>query len=655
MGNKLLNILLCLLGSGLLLLHILDLPQYRFWFSLFFLLLLFFRVMVNRGKKRKGIAPSTFFDKIETPHLILIAIFLLYLPQIYPKIKGDGVLYYAYLRSFLIDFDLNFANDFAGFGYMGKITSAGLPANPVFFGCSLFWLPFFLLAHIVSFLGNILGGNFPLDGFSSVYQRAITLGSALYILAGIILIYHLLKKRFSPGVSLLSALAIWLGTPLFYYMVANPFLAHGISMFAVTLFIFLWFKNREKEGKWRAGLIGLFAGLSAAVRPQNVVFFAIPFLDFLFSLKHSNRTPLKEKWRDMAFLLSGFALPLLIQMILWRMIFGSHFLSGWHTTNLINWRHPHIIDMLFSARHGVFTWTPLFFLGAIGIIFLLRKNRKLALYLFVAFALMLYMNGVFKRWWADHSFGNRRMLGGSFIFAFGLSAVIEELFRRPKLLATLLILSLIIWNINFATAFNQNLLGDRSEAVPLNRVLMIEGEYIYRLCYQLTAKLSDALAFRIYENYKGVWLFSGPRNLNGVIDIGAEPDDIRWELIGNGWSKKKKLDDVSFRYSEGKTSILRFPLYERAKLIVGIRMKPINLTNTTTVVVETMVNGKRVKDILLRPGWNNYLFIVEKSLTKRGLNELLFRYHYNLRGNQKENYHQEAVAVDLLRFAKKRR
>ena len=45
----------------------------------------------------------------------LFLFFLLTLPLVNPWVRGDGVGYYAYIRSALIDHDLNFENDyFAG-------------------------------------------------------------------------------------------------------------------------------------------------------------------------------------------------------------------------------------------------------------------------------------------------------------------------------------------------------------------------------------------------------------------------------------------------------------------------------------------------------------------------------------------------------------
>src|ERR1700733_5002268 len=45
---------------------------------------------------------------------LLFFLFLLTLPLVNPWVRGDGVGYYAYLRSALIDHDLRFENDYLG-------------------------------------------------------------------------------------------------------------------------------------------------------------------------------------------------------------------------------------------------------------------------------------------------------------------------------------------------------------------------------------------------------------------------------------------------------------------------------------------------------------------------------------------------------------
>src|SRR3977135_3471133 len=64
---------------------------------------------IVQGTEGSNRAPNV---RIRTHLLVLTAVFLMTLPLVNPWVRGDGVGYYAYLRSALIDHDLNFENDF---------------------------------------------------------------------------------------------------------------------------------------------------------------------------------------------------------------------------------------------------------------------------------------------------------------------------------------------------------------------------------------------------------------------------------------------------------------------------------------------------------------------------------------------------------------
>ena len=75
-------------------------------------------------------------------------------------------------------------------------------------------------------------------------------------------------------------LALWLGSPLFYYMTVAPGFSHAPGLFAVGLL--LWLTLREwaepTTGPGRFVLIGLVGGLAALVREQDGLFLVMPGL-----------------------------------------------------------------------------------------------------------------------------------------------------------------------------------------------------------------------------------------------------------------------------------------------------------------------------------------------------------------------------------------
>src|SRR5579863_5296472 len=92
---------------------------------------------------------------------ILLLLFFLTLPLVNPWVRGDGVGYYAYLRSLLIEHRLDFANDWRAANEsftLGRVepdgsinplqyTRTGHLDNHFTVGPSLLWAPFIVPVH----------------------------------------------------------------------------------------------------------------------------------------------------------------------------------------------------------------------------------------------------------------------------------------------------------------------------------------------------------------------------------------------------------------------------------------------------------------------------------------------------------------------------
>src|ERR1700758_3570715 len=104
---------------------------------------------------------------------ILAAVFLVTLPLVNPWVRGDGVGYYAFARSLLIEHDLNFEKDWqaanngfrlgrideAGQVAPGQYTSTGHLNNHFTVGPAILWSPFLIVAHLGVLAYDGLGGH----------------------------------------------------------------------------------------------------------------------------------------------------------------------------------------------------------------------------------------------------------------------------------------------------------------------------------------------------------------------------------------------------------------------------------------------------------------------------------------------------------------
>jgi len=130
-------------------------------------------------------------------HKVLVAVFVLSMILLFvPRIHSDGRGYYAYIRSLAFDRDLDFSNEFSlftddprGLPLAEARTKTGYVQNPWSVGPAILWIPFFLLAHLGTYLFNTVGFSLPLDGYSFLYVLAASLGSAFYTFLGR-LVFH---------------------------------------------------------------------------------------------------------------------------------------------------------------------------------------------------------------------------------------------------------------------------------------------------------------------------------------------------------------------------------------------------------------------------------------------------------------------------------
>ena len=202
----------------------------------------------NRGLDRGFLALSLIF---------LISLVLL-TPRLY---SGDEIQYFSYLRSIWKDGDLNFANEYYWLyqqgpskqqafrrAFMDRKTPTGYARNDAPIGCAILWAPFFGAADLYVKATGKASAN----GFSFPYILAVCFASAFYGFLGFILQYRISRDFFSTWVSFWAVLTLWFGAHAVFYMYVTPPMSHATSIFTTSLFLFVWYRLRDKDstGSW---------------------------------------------------------------------------------------------------------------------------------------------------------------------------------------------------------------------------------------------------------------------------------------------------------------------------------------------------------------------------------------------------------------------
>ncbi len=373
----------------------------------------------------------------------------------------DSVFYFMYVRSVVMDFDLNFTNEITrllGPAYVDQLRMAvsGLPENQYAVGAAIFWAPFFLLAHLATLCARMFGSHLAADGYSSLYQLFVWVANSFYTLLGFVFVSKILKRYASGLATLLACLAVMFATQWTYTVWSYTPYAHNVSFFCVALFLYCLL---EKKLHWTTAVC---AGLMFLTRWQDILYAAAAVVYSVHLLWRDRRVPgAFGKWlkTNVLFVLV-FLVTITPQMIIWNAIYGSP-ITVPPKVQTFSFFSPHLLGTLFSYsnHHGLFAWHPVLLLGALGLLLLWKRSRLLLVCCLAAVGLEIYF--VASLGSMGSSFGNRFLTGALPFFALGLALGADALRPSKALLSAAVgvLLLLAVWNQIFIFQYAHSLIS----------------------------------------------------------------------------------------------------------------------------------------------------------------------------------------------------
>jgi hypothetical protein len=417
---------------------------------------------------------------------ILILIFVLSLPLANPWVRGDGVGYYAYARSLLIERQLDFQPDWIHSNEsfaMGRLDSSGhiLPqeftptghiADIWSIGPSLLWLPFLLLTHAGVLLCNRFGAHIPADGFSTPYLVTMALATALYGFLGLWLSFCIARKYFQERWAFLATIGVWWASSLPVYMYFNPSWSHAHSSFVDALFLWYWHRTRGARTIPQWIILGLLSGLIVNVYYPNGVLLLIPLLEGINSYWEDWNSPayggaaMAKLFSRHLMYVCAFLVALLPTLVSRKIIFGSPIHTGYTPVQGWSWHSPAFFNVLFSSDHGMLTWTPILILALIGLLIFRRADKLFATYAIISCLAFYFIVSIHPDWDGLSSFGARFFISLTPLFILGLAAFFDWMAsswqeRRAAVLASCATLILIVWNLGLIYQWGTHLIPAR--------------------------------------------------------------------------------------------------------------------------------------------------------------------------------------------------
>ncbi len=594
------------------------------------------------------------------------------------RLQSDGFYYYAYLRSMAFDGDVNFSNDYTLLGlqdhpqlFLPTRTNHAQSAASI--GPALLWAPFFAGGHVVARSLNARHPDVDTQGISFPYRQSVCVAGLFYGLAGCWFCFRITRRYFAVSVAALAVTFVVAGSFLLWYLVKEPSMTHAPSMMAVAIFMWAWLGMRERafaaatpraETLKAWAMLGVLAGLMTLIRWQNALFTLLPLCDVIVALAGAARRPDGVRAVDVvlggALFTAAAVLAFVPQMVAWHSIYGS-WLAVSPLGPQIRWAHPQLIDILWSSRNGLLSWSPVLYLAAIGLIAFTAAQPAVGIPALVAVAAMTYFNATIQDWWGSDGFGGRRFDGTIPLFCLGAASFITSaaavMRRHPLRALTAAASLLVLWNLTLMSAANEGAFRIGT-TVSYGDTFAAQGRAFHGWFgnpFTYPVSLLFALRNRVppasYDLLRTNRFLSDPLRPYGRIDIGA---DDGW-LIEEGWHGVEHDGALTFRWASSPAVVL-VPLDHAAALTVQVRVHAFGFPSAPPQTLTLDVNGHAFGPVPVHDGWETLEFVTGREAWRSGVSRVRLEFAWShspaevgLGGDARPL----AAAVDYVRIAQR--
>ncbi len=421
-------------------------------------------------------------------HLIpVIILFIVFEALLFaPRLNSDGAYYYEFLRSLVMQNDLNFDDEREFYTWEwvpvfrdflpGDWKDTGYPPNIFSFGPAVFWMPGYLAVHAGIKLINGFGGHVSTTGYGLGYRFFPMLMSVLAGLAAIFLIDRLGKHARLRPEDRGAALFLILGAshwPAFIFI--TPAFSHSVSVLAMAAFYLVWYRSRD--GYWGTreyALFGALAGAAVIARWQNLFCLILPAVDAVTALLTApDNRKFRERLINWISFTALFLLVLTPQLITTWILYGKPVTDPQGKGGML-WLAPRFKIVLFEGIKGLYTVNPILLIATLMLPFILFRNFRMGWGFILVFLIQTYINAV-RRDWAGVGFGMRRFLNLIPVFTIGLAMLFDTLRDRLKSIPRKFLMGcggvLIVWNLLLMAQYYYSELGAPWTTLPQQEML----------------------------------------------------------------------------------------------------------------------------------------------------------------------------------------
>jgi hypothetical protein len=412
----------------------------------------------------------------------LFIVFILSLPFLHAQITGDGIGYYAYIRSPLVDHNFGFSSDFrdpkqelekiflVDHFVDNPVTKTGHLPNFYAVGPAMLWSPFLIATHLTVLGLTHLGWRIAPDGHTWPYVAALAGATALYGFTGLFLSFVTARGFLEERWAFWATIGVWFASSVPVYMYLLPAWSHAHSVFATSLFLWYWLRTRGTRSKGQWLTLGLLSGLMIDVYQLNVVFLIAVAYEVLSVYSEIWSTSMGRREMLAKALLShglygvGTLLAMLPTFITRQIVFGNPLSVGPYALKGWNWTSPVFVQVLFSKSHGMFVFTPILVLAIVGLMYFRSLQQTVGTICLLITLVYYYLVSCFAWWYGAVGFGNRFFVSLTPIFVLGLASLFARAarlwhdVRAASMRLVPVTLLLVVWNLGLVYQWQTHLM-----------------------------------------------------------------------------------------------------------------------------------------------------------------------------------------------------
>jgi hypothetical protein len=162
-----------------------------------------------------------------------------------------------------------------------------------------------------------------------------------------------------------------------------------------------------------------------------------------------------------------------------RVIYGSIFATGYVPIRDWFWGSPYLLSVLFSANHGLLSWTPVLLFALIGLFAFWRSVPRVGGTFLVAAIAFYYFIASYPDWAGISSYGNRFFVSLTPLFILGLAVFLDRFTRifrtrgAALAVACVFLVCFVFWNAGLMFQWGTHLIPARG---PISFSQMVRNQ-----------------------------------------------------------------------------------------------------------------------------------------------------------------------------------